>query len=142
MECDECETEKAREFVLMPYGKILCSKCAKKSSAYCRKHKKPHLGFYDGTTACTDCIERLVKKNRKEAKTFWKIFEDNMPEDEMERINEWAEEISFLPIARSKEISLLRAIATRALRANQSIEDIMKEAVESKSADLILPWGF
>ena len=39
-----------------------CTECAHRSGVYCTKHKRPHLGFSDDTTACAICIEERVEK--------------------------------------------------------------------------------
>ena len=146
MDCGLCGKDIGNVIVLLPIKKpdgclsvLACLKCAKKSSAYCQKHKGPHTGFVgDNTTACLICVEEEVRRRKLEAESiFSKIKEVVTPKD-LEELADWME-ISSLITGDSEAVSVLRAIATRAARFQISIDEVVEQILKAKSLDIILP---
>ena len=144
MNCELCGDEKSGTLVLLPIrqsgGKLetlACLACAKKSSAYCRKHNRPHLGFDDGTTACVPCIEETVAENAGKATEFMCDLKRVLPLDEWERLTDWVEDSCSIT-GNSDEICVLRALATKALRSKRSIQEVAQQVSQNKTVDYIL----
>ena len=145
MSCELCGQDIGDTIVYLPLKKadgslttVACLKCAKSSPAFCKKHEKPHLGFVDHTTACIDCIEEIVAENRHQETHIFNTLVEKFPKEEYERILEWANILSSITHD-SIKTCMLRAIATRAKRSNQSITEVLEEIVENKSVEHILP---
>jgi len=145
MECEECGKE-SDIFVLLPARKsngslneMVCHDCALASSAYCQKHQIPHLGFIDdATTACRVCIEEMVTKNKAGAKKIYLLLETELPFEEIENLNDWAQGASLIT-GDSMTVCILRAVITKALRLSVDIDEVIKRIIGAKSVDLILP---
>ena len=148
MKCENCGKEDCEEFVVLPQKSedkglvnIVCVDCAEKSPAYCKKHKMPHMGFFDGSTACLTCIEETVKKKESEGFSVWEILKEELPKEELLRLIEWAEFSAFA--ARDiEENCMIRAVVTKALRTNKEIENVIGEILFKKSVSPILPPEF
>ena len=146
MKCEICGEDSAEVFAILAVKKpdgclntIACLECAKKSSAYCLKHQKPHLGFADDdTTACPFCVEEMVKEKEPEEAGIFKRFQNELSADERIRLLNWAEDSASVT-GNSKGICTLRAIATKALRERKSFEEIVERIIAEKSVDCILP---
>ena len=122
---------------------LACLNCAESSSAYCRKHSRPHLGFMDdNSTACILCIEEIVaQKENEEVFIFDKILEA-IPLEEKKRLLDWATAIASIKHER-EATSVLRAVVTKALRQGKTIEEMVVQVVCQKSIESILPeWVF
>ncbi len=149
MKCEICGKNSVEVFVILPIKKpdgclntIACPECAENSSAYCKKHGRPHLGFSDDdTTACAMCIEEMVAEKIPEEVNIFKRFQKNLPPAERHRLLKWAED--FAPVAGdSKGVCTLRAIATKALREKKSFEEVVERIINEKSVSYILPFGY
>lgn len=143
MECEICGDTEARCHVLLPLRQengslitIACLDCAKKSSAYCLKHDVPHIGFIDGTTACIQCIEAEVEENRHRQTEIFKQLKEVLPSDQFAELLEHTE---FMITLFGETISgqTVRALATKAVRTDQTIDDVLKEVIKSRSVDSI-----
>jgi hypothetical protein len=145
MKCELCGNDIGEIPVSLPLKKadgsistMACLKCAEKSPAYCKKHERPHLGFFDDTTACIYCIEEMVTENRKKEVSIANDLRQKLPPKEFMRLLEWANESSFVT-GSSGETCILRAIATKAKRSSQSIKEVLEKIIETKSIEYILP---
>ncbi len=145
MECEICQQDIGDIMVILPIRRgdgalniLACLGCAKKSSAYCLKHDKPHLGFEDGSTACRECIEELVAEKKFQENFFSLTLENELPDKELNRLLFWASEAAALT-CNFPNTCILRALATKALRSKQTIEKVIEEMVKIKSVSIILP---
>lgn len=145
MKCELCGKDIGEIVVSLPLKRptgclntLACLKCAENSPAYCKKHNKSHLGFIDDTTACIGCIEEMVAENRHKETIIWNVLRQKLPTEEFERLSEWATASSLIT-GNSQRTCILRAIATRAKRSNQSIEEVLEKIIEAKSVESILP---
>lgn len=145
MNCEICGGEIGDVAVLLPALKpdgslnaMACLDCAMESSAYCVDHQRPHVGFFDGGTACIICIEEMVRAEEDQAEAIFDRFRAGLLEEEFERLEEWADPVSSL-IGCSAAVQVLRGVITKALRSGQGIEEVVVQVVASKSADLLLP---
>ena len=145
MKCELCGKD-PRVIVILPRrqanGKLdtlACEACAKKSGAYCKKHDRPHVGFMDGTTACIYCIEELVKANESKAVGIYSRLRDGLSSDQLEYLGDAAETSSEV-MRCSASVAVLRFIASKALRTNQTIDEVIFQVTESGrySVDYIL----
>jgi len=141
MTCEECGKETNR-LVILPLksangnlNKIVCLDCAKKSPAYCKKHQSPHLGFMDGSTACVKCIEALVESEMPTAESTLNFLKANLPPKEFENLLEWADQ----PLVGPQETCVLRFLATKALRSNKTVSDVLWKIVADQSVYSIVP---
>jgi len=145
MKCEICGEDSAEVFAILAVKKpdgclntIACLECAKKSSAYCLKHQKPHLGFTDDdTTACPFCIEEMAAEKEPAEADIFRRFQKELSEKERRRLLNWAEDFASVT-GNSKGICTLRAIATKALRERKSFEEIVERIIAEKSVDCIL----
>ena len=144
MNCEKCEKD-ANLLVILPLHRpdgclntIACLECAKKSGVYCLKHKKPHLGFDDGTTVCIYCIEAEVEQHRVELTDLvnTEIF-SQIDEGAIERYNAWLAELSVKGGEINKPAGI-RAIVTLALRRRVEPKAVI-EAIKNEGLDIILP---
>lgn len=146
MACEICGRTDSRVEVILPIKQpdgrletMACLGCAEESSAYCLKHERPHIGFADDkTTACVLCIEETVASKTTEADKIFKALRDNLPQEEATKLELWAKESSFIT-EDSLAISVLRFLATKALRLKTTVEKIEKQILRAKSVELILP---
>jgi len=149
MKCEICGEESSAVFAILAIKKpdgclntIACLGCAKKSSAYCSKHERPHLGFADDdTTACPLCIEEMVREKESAEADIFKKFQNALLADEKIRLLNWAEDSASIT-GNSKGICTLRAIATKALRERKTFEEIVERIIAEKSVDCILPMAY
>lgn len=146
MKCEFCGKDIGDIIVSLPLEKadgslntLACLKCAEKSSVYCKKHRRPHLGFIDNTTACIYCIEEMVAENRHKEINIWYDLQQKLPTEELEQLLEWAT-ISSSITSDSQKTCILRAIATKAKRSNQSIEEVLEKIIKAESVESILPF--
>lgn len=150
MKCELCGREIGDTIVLLPIKRtdgalstMACLKCAENSSAYCKKHGRPHLGFMDdNSTACRLCVEELVaQKENEEVFIFNKILEA-IPLAEKKRLLEWATSVASIKHER-EATSVLRAVVTKALRLKKTVEKMVAQVISEKSIKSILPeWIF
>jgi len=147
MKCELCGKDVGEVAVNLPLKKvdgsldtIACLECAKKSPAYCKKHEMPHLGFFDGTTACTLCIEEMVTENRRKAIGIYRSLRQELPPEEFGRLMEWATKSSWVTDSYVNKC-ILRAIASKAKRCDQSIEQVLEDIIKAKSVKCILPFS-
>ncbi|MFH1162370.1 MAG: hypothetical protein V1696_03830 [Candidatus Jorgensenbacteria bacterium] len=131
-------------YVILPIKKadgsiitISCLQCAEQSPAYCVRHKSPHLGFEGGGTACRLCIEDLVRQTEGIAGSTYRKIQEELPAEEFQKIEE-AAEVSSLMTGNGEQVSVLRFLATKALRTGTTIEGVVKELLFEKSAEVIL----
>jgi hypothetical protein len=145
MKCELCGEDIGDITVSLPLKKadgslntMACLKCAEQSSAYCKKHKRPHLGFFDDTTACVLCVEEIVAENRRKEISIYRNLWQKLPPEEFGRLMEWATKSSWVTDS-YVNTCILRAIATKAKISNQTIEKVLEKIIETKSIEYILP---
>jgi len=144
MNCEICGCDPAI-IVLLPIKKsdgclntMACLQCAENSGHYCVAHKIPHMGFEsDDTTACWRCIEELVSANSNRAEEIYLQLGNTLPDAELDELME-PMELSCMMTGQSSAKVILRFIATKALRLNKSIDEIVSQIVSSKSVGIIL----
>lgn len=145
MKCELCSKDIGDTIVLLPIKRtdgalitLACLNCAENSSVYCKKHSQPHLGFMDdNSTACMPCIEDMAaEKQNEKVLIFAKILEA-IPLEEKERLLDWATTIASIKYER-KATSVLRALATKALRLKKTVEEMIIQIVNDKSIGSIL----
>ncbi len=144
MKCEICGSKDPPLLMLLPIkqkdGKLetmACKKCAEKSSAYCKKHRRIHQGFIDGTTACLSCVEELVEANRAIADKISDRINDALGEGQLQDdLNEAAETASVI-MSCTVEISILRFVSSKAARTNCTVEKVIVE-VERKGSSYFL----
>jgi len=142
MECEECR-EDIDMPVILPSGKqgkklrgIVCSKCASKSPAYCKKHQVPHSKLGD-STVCQYCVEEMVIKHKIKAEEMYLMFKAELPPKEVRKLNHWAREAALIagnPII----ICVLRAVVTKALDLGVNVDEIINRIIKAKSINIIL----
>jgi len=147
MSCEICGKD-SEEIVILPIKKqdgnlctLACLECARKSSVYCKKHNRPHMGFEDGTSACIVCVEEMLVKIKSKKDKVWESFKKELPLIEVLRLLDWAEFSAFCT-KDPKEVCILRTIITRALRFNKSPEEILQEIINTQSVSSIVPLEF
>ena len=148
MYCEICDEEKSSLIIILPIkqtdGKLntlACLDCAEKSSAYCIKHKLPHLGYEDGTTACKLCIDELVNCELGAGAAVLRASLNKLPVREINRLSLWATDVARI-INGDKESCILRAFATKALREKITIREVMVRVSYAQSVEGILPTGY
>lgn len=146
MKCEVCGNDIGEVVVPLPLKRadgslnaMACLKCAEKSTAYCLKHKRPHLGFFDDTTACIYCIEEMVDENRDKADRIFSDLREKLLSEEFEKLLDWASTSSSVS-GSSRNPCILRVIAAKAKRSNQTIEEVLKKIIETRSVEYILPY--
>jgi len=148
MKCEKCGGD-SDTFVSLParkldgsLNKIVCHGCVLVSSAYCKKHQMPHLGFSDDeTTACRICIEEAVAENRGKAEKIYFAIKTELPPEEIDELDDWVQDVSSIT-GNSTAVCVLRGVATKAFRLGIGIDDVVKKIIETKSVNLILPNAF
>jgi len=142
MNCKVCGKDSDR-FVLLPIqisgkkGKndIVCLKCAKKSSHYCKKHEIPHTSYaFSDKTLCIECTNEGVKENSYRAGEIMKNLCLQLPKEEAERLEYWAIDTG-VHIDWTKEGWVLRSLIMLSLRENWTLEDTIKNVIKNKSVD-------
>lgn len=146
MNCELCKKDIGDVIVSLPIKKpdgclntMACLECAEESSAYCKKHKRPHLGFADDdTTACMICIEEMIARERSKEAYIFNRLKEALPLEDLKYLLEWADLAASIT-GNSRLTCILRDIVTKALRRQVSIEEIVKQILQTKSVDVILP---
>ena len=145
MKCGVCGKDIGDIIMLLPiktegghHDTWACLKCAENSSVYCKIHEKPHLSIFDGTTACMSCINEMVLEKQPRYSNILIRLEEHLSYEEFERLAEWTATVSSM-IKDSQSNCILRALATKAQRSNQSVEEVFDKIVEDKSVKSILP---
>jgi len=146
MKCEVCGDGLADIFIMLPIKKpdgcletIVCHSCAQKSSAYCIKHQRHHLGFSDdNTTACVVCIEEIAAGDRFREGTIFDVLKNNLPQQEFQRLLEMARFSSRITNNKAATC-VLRFIATKALRTNSTIDAVLQKILNDKSVNFIIP---
>jgi len=111
-----------------------------KSGVFCIKHDRIHLGFEDRSTACELCIEELISCRSTE--DLRQISHDavgclNPDDGSVEEFRQAVE--TALPSADgSGPMVILRFIAAKAVRTGQTIEAVLLQMVQNRSAKYIL----
>ncbi|TRZ64489.1 MAG: hypothetical protein D4Q79_01395 [Spirochaetia bacterium] len=146
MKCELCGKDIGETIVLLPIKKtdgtlstMACLDCVENSPAYCKKHGRPHLGFMgDDTTACILCIEELTAEKENEEMSVFNEILEAIPLEKRKRLLDYAITISSIKYE-CEATSVLRAVATKALRLKKTVEEIVIQIVNEKSAESILP---
>ena len=146
MKCELCGRTSDDTLVILPIKKadgclntIACLECAESSSAYCKRHERPHLGFIgDDTTACAICIEEMVTEKKPIEMSIFSTLQQKLPEEELNHLLEWAT-LSASITGNSEATCILRAIITKALRTKESVEEVAEKVIKTKSVNFILP---
>lgn len=143
MKCERCG-EDAYELAIIPLKSekspqtIACVSCAIKVGLYCTDHQKPHQGFSNGTAACLDCIEDLVRETEPRAMEFiYETLKENVSEESWRELEEWARASSELT-KDSKEKCVYRAVITASLRFKMSIEKMLEKRFLEKGVNFML----
>lgn len=145
MKCEICGNNSTPTFVLLPIKQkdgrldtIACEKCAEHSSAYCKKHKRPHLGFSgDDSTACVMCIEEMIVNKEAQGISIFNTLREKLPPMEFNRLLNWATLSSFAT-GDSRTVCVLRAIATKALKHKITLDEVLGKVLKARSVDYIL----
>lgn len=146
MNCEICEKDVGHVMVVLPIrqvdGKLntlTCLECAQKSGAYCDKHHRPHMGFAgDDTTACALCIEEMVAAEEGRGKEIFLAVKNGLPVRELQTLLSWADYSKLVTDELNYFKPCLRALATKACRTGQSIDEVLAGLLERRSVDLIL----
>jgi NAD-dependent SIR2 family protein deacetylase len=148
MTCELCGDPSLQLILVLPLKRpngnlntMACLKCAEESSAYCKKHKRIHLGFLDGTTACPLCTEEMVKERISEKGRIFNTLKQGLPPKEFNDLLEWAD-FSRAVTGNLRATCVLRSLASKALRTQKSIDEVIKQIISEKSAKSILPEEF
>ena len=133
MKCEICGKPDPKLLIILPLHQadgrldtIVCEECARKSKAYCLRHQRPHLGFMDGSTACIHCIEELVRDNMDVKSEIMDRVCDALPRDQAADLVEAAEAVSSV-MRCSESQSILRFVATKAMRSFKAIGSVIEE---------------
>jgi hypothetical protein len=144
-DCEICHRPIGDTIVILPIKRdgrletIACMDCAMISSAYCKQHQAPHMGFKDDSTACVHCIHGLVEQNKTWAAEIMQSLVSALPSEEIDVLREYAMVGSRLT-DRKQDICVLTAIVSRAVRAEMYINEVVKKVIEDRSvAFLDLP---
>lgn len=110
---------------------LACTPCAEETSAFCKVHEMPHLGFEDESTACAHCINsRVVNEWNEVSENFFKEVDSSENSEEiLGLIDEWnahASKATRQPL----EVNLARAIITRSERLHVEPEEVIKQTCE------------
>ncbi len=145
MRCEMCGKE-SDHFVMLPikqsdgrYNTIACFSCAQQSKVYCRKHDMPHLGFYDGTTACRICIEQLVNLKKDDASRILSEIQKSLSPEDFDNLMGWWAETSNIT-RDTFEVFILRLVVMKALRSKEELEDVLQTIQNERNAAAILPY--
>lgn len=117
---------------------MACLKCATESGHFCPRHDVPHLGFIDdNTTACQACIEEMVRLNAGRDEMIYQRIVHHLSNSDRADLIEAAQTLSHInrqPITKN----ILRFVATRAMRRQTSLNDIIEEIVKTGNVELLL----
>ena len=80
----------------------------------------------------------MVAENRHKENEIFGTLREHLPSKEFNYLLEWAA-ISRSITGNSVKTCILRAIASKAKRTNQSIEDVLKRIIGSRSIESIIP---
>lgn len=142
--CEHCG-EEAEVINILPikrdsgsFDTLTCTPCAEKTSAFCKEHKGPHIGFEDESTACVHCINKRVENEWEEvSQNFFKEVSSSENRGEiLTLIEEWntdSSRITHQPL----EINLARAIITRSERLNVGTDEVIKQTCEEGGAVIV-----
>ncbi len=144
MKCELCKKPNPKLIVLLPLRQsngnldtMACEECAKKSIAYCKKHQRPHIGFIDGTTACPWCVEELVTANTDKAANIYRSLQVGLPPEQVDDLEELAE-LGAQVAGCSDSIAILRLVASKALRTNQKVEEVVRTVTSGDSLNYLI----
>ena len=138
MECQMCGGD-AKELHVIPirngdsYVTKACTDCAEYIGALC--HGKTKLVFEDESMACSVCVDELAGR----IQDICRALLSELPTDETSaNFTEWLCDVSN--VLREPPVeSFARAIATKALRYNVSVECVITKVWRERSAACILP---
>lgn len=151
MYCEICKSENSPIIVVLPLRQedgqlstMACMNCAEKSSVFCNKHGRPHLGFNDGSTACIFCIEEVVIAKQHEIPVILTTLGTQLPQKQYQRLLDWANFVSTMGKTMGADfgptqICILRALATKAMRSQTDIEEVVAMLIKTKSVSSIIP---
>lgn len=144
MKCKLCGSADSECFVILPIQQkdgslciMACLECARKSDAYCKRHRMPHLGFTDQTTACPRCIELLVKKHAFQAEQIADRLTRMLPPEADGELHEFAE-IGVALSGQSESMAILRAIASKAERTDSGVIAVIDRMIADGSVSYVL----
>ncbi len=146
VKCEECGKDTLLLIIIPKQqadGKLItlvCLECAETSGFYCTVHDLPHLGFVDGSSACTLCIDEQVTIIGEQVGERLREAISPLPNASSLRaqLMEWAEEVGSLtqePI----NICLGRAVITLAQRRKTTPKQIIQEVKKTQSINQVLP---
>jgi hypothetical protein len=144
MSCEICKKKDEVTWILpiKRKGGALCTKaceaCGRKSRAYCQRHDQIHSGFPDGTTACPYCVRELVASFANEAENITAGVMSCLGNEESRTKLREAGDASAAINGWPFSMAILTFVATKALRANQSVENVLIRILKARSADYIL----
>jgi hypothetical protein len=144
MLCELCGNADKASFSLLPIkgegGKLntlACGECTEKSTAYCRIHSAIHQGFSDGSTACLICVNEAVESYRELAPALVQGIRASLAPDQRQELFERAHTSSLIT-GDEENVSIIRFVASKAKRSSQTLEAVVAEIAESRSAACIL----
>jgi hypothetical protein len=137
-------TDPGREIYLVPGAgtvlmRFLCLPCCRQLGLYCDKHDLSHVRFEDGSHACIPCIEDDVQANSQCAQDHYNALASYLPLDEWTKLDDWADTVGGIMGDPGKEVTILRALLTRAHRTGADLDMIVTEAIKSRSVSDLLP---
>ncbi len=136
-----------------PDGSLITMAClehARESDYFCLTHDVPHTGFGAGGHTCLRCIDENVRELAYKATFYSRQLERGLTFQEFQRLSEWAELTSQIT-GDPPAVCILRATLTTAARlrrrkyrpslddAQNRAEEVVQEALATKSAEKILP---
>ena len=142
--CEHCEDE-TEVLNILPIKRangslitLTCTPCAEKTSAFCKEHERPHMGFDDESTACRLCINERVEAEWEEvSESFFKEVNSGENREEiLTLLDEWntdASRITHQPL----EKNLARAVITRSERLHVGTDKVIKQACEEGAAIIV-----
>ncbi|MFA6502646.1 MAG: hypothetical protein WCT45_00095 [Candidatus Paceibacterota bacterium] len=107
------------------------------SWSFCYKHYRTHHRFSDGSIACILCIEETVRKREPEALAMWRSILEVLPPLEMEVLHAHIE-MGSVVTSDSDEAIMLRFLAAKALRTKSTVDEVLAEAIRTRSVRCIL----
>lgn len=103
----------------------------------CEKHDKVHNVFSDGSTACSCCIEEIVRTREPYALRIWGSILQVLPPFEKEWLATACEYVSAMS-GEAEEMVILRLIVSKALRSDCTVEDVLTDIQVKRSVSCIL----
>jgi len=117
---------------------LACEECMKKSHTYCKEHDRIHIGFVDGTTACSECVNKLRQSfSLNQAQKIASTILGDVSVPDAEKLRETAE-LSMMITGWSLPIAILHLAVARAVRSKQSVDEVVDNISNTESADSIL----